>query len=137
MKQIQWNNDLSIGNELIDEQHKMLIKHLNDLNIAIEFHNSVTQIGKTLDFLIKYTDFHFSEEEKLMSDNNYPGLEHQKIKHEEFKTTLNDLVEYFNEDGATHKLAESIDTLLVNWLIKHICAVDLELGIFLKDKGVK
>ena len=137
MKKIQWSNDMSIGVELVDEQHKMLIQHLHDLTNAIESHHSVNQIVKTLDFLIEYTNFHFSEEEKHMSETNYPGLEHQKIKHEEFKTTLNDLVEYFNEDGATHQLADSIDTLLINWLIKHICVVDLEFGTFLKEKGIE
>ena len=53
------------------------------------------------------------------------------------QTTLDDLVEYFKEDGATHKLADSIDTLLINWLVKHICVVDREFGSFLKDKGIE
>ncbi len=134
MEKIIWSNDLSIGVELIDEQHKMLIQHLNDLSKAIESHHSISEIGKTLGFLIDYTDFHFSDEEKQMSESNYPGLEHQKLKHEEFKTTLDDLVEYFKEDGATHTLADSLDNLLINWLIQHICVVDLEFGTFLKEK---
>ncbi|MCK5851818.1 hemerythrin domain-containing protein, partial [bacterium] len=79
MKKILWTDEMSIGVELVDEQHKMLIQHLNDLTNAIESHHSVNQIVKTLDFLIEYTNFHFTEEEKHMSETNYPGLEHQKI----------------------------------------------------------
>jgi len=134
MEKIIWSNDLSIGIELIDEQHKMLIQHLNDLANSIESHHSTTEIVKTLNFLIEYTNFHFSDEEKQMKENNYPGLEHQKLKHDEFKDTLDDLVEYFKEDGATHNLADSLDNLLINWLIQHICVVDLEFGTFLKEK---
>jgi len=135
MEKILWTEDLSIGVNLIDNQHKQLIEHLNNLASSIDSHHSTTEIGKTLDFLVEYTYFHFSAEEKQMRQTNYPGLEHQKKKHEEFKTILNDLVEFFKEDGATHTLAESIDTLLVNWLVKHICVVDLEFGKFLKEKG--
>jgi len=126
-----------VGVDLIDEEYKMLIQHLNDLTKSIESHHSADKIVKTLDFLIEYTNFHFTAEEKLMSEKNYPGLEHQKMKHDEFKEILDDLVEYFKEDGATHNLADSIDILLINWLTKHICVVDLEFGKFLQDKGIE
>ena len=42
----------------------------------------------------------------------------------------------FREEGATYTLAESLNTLLGNWLIKHIKAVDQEFGTFLKEKGI-
>jgi len=137
MEKIIWSDDLSVGVELIDEQHKQLIKHLNKLASSIESHHSTTEIAKTLDFLVEYTDFHFSEEEKQMEESNYPGYDYQKQKHDEFKAILDDLVDYFKEDGATHSLAESIDNLLVNWLVKHICVLDLEFGNFLKEKTQK
>ena len=36
MVNIKWDNNLSVGVELIDEQHKMLIQKLNNLSEAIE-----------------------------------------------------------------------------------------------------
>lgn len=136
MKQVEWTNDLSVGIELVDEQHKMLIQRLNDLTEAVQLQQGPYKIGSTLDFLIEYTDFHFSEEERHMAANGYPNLETHKLKHEEFKSTLSALEQDFRDDGPTHDLAASIDTLLVNWLLKHIRAVDTEFGTFLKGKGI-
>jgi hemerythrin len=136
MKEVKWTDAMSVGVELIDEQHKMLIQHLNKLIKSLEPSQGLTEVANTLSFLIDYTHFHFSEEEKHMAANNYDGLEEHKKKHEEFKTTLSNLEEEFKEDGATHVLANAINTLLVNWLIKHISKVDVEFGAFLKNKGI-
>jgi len=71
-----------------------------------------------------------------MTANNYPGLEDHKMKHDDFRKTLGNLEEDFKEEGATPMVADSLDTLLVNWLIKHIRSVDVEFGTFLKNNGI-
>lgn len=136
MKKITWSDDLSVGVDLIDEQHKMLIKRLNDMSEAIEDVKGPTEIARTLEFLIDYTDFHFSAEASYMKKTGYPGLADHLKKHGEFTSTLTDLEEEFREEGATHMLAESLDTFLVNWLIKHISTVDVEFGRYLGEKGI-
>ena len=136
MKEVQWKDSMSVGIELIDKQHKMLIQHLNNLIKSLEPNQGLTEVANTLSFLIDYTHFHFSEEEKHMAANKYPELEQHKMKHDGFKTTLSNLEEEFKEDGATHVLANAVNTLLVNWLIKHICKVDVEFGAFLKNKNI-
>ena len=136
MSKIDWSDDLSVGVELIDEQHKQLIEHLNNLSNAVKNYQGPTEIPDTLSFLIDYTDFHFSEEEQSMKAHNYPAYDTHKAKHEEFKTILAYMESEFRDDGPTAQLAESIDTLLVNWLLKHIKSVDVAFGAFLKEKGI-
>ena len=135
MTKIEWNNSLSIGIDLIDEQHKTLIKRLNALSKAVEMMQGETEIMKTLEFMIDYTNFHFSSEEKYMEEQEYPGLDYQQDLHEEFKDTLRHIVEDFEEEGPTRALTTSINTFLVNWLIKHIKGLDMKFGEFLKDKN--
>lgn len=137
MKDICWSNDLSVGIELIDEQHKMLIKHLSDLDQALQSGVGPAKVASTLNFLIDYTDFHFTAEEKHMAANNYPELKTHKKQHEEFKATLANLEEDLEEEGATQALVDSVDTLLVKWLFKHISTIDVAFGKFLKDKGIE
>ncbi|MHC4531957.1 MAG: bacteriohemerythrin [Planctomycetota bacterium] len=134
MARIEWENSLSIGIELIDEQHKMLIQRLNDLSRAVEMMQGETEIMKTLEFMIDYTNFHFSSEEKYMAEQKYPGLDCQQKQHEEFKDSLKRLVEDFEEEGPTRTLTTSINTFLANWLVKHIKGLDLKFGKFLKEK---
>jgi hemerythrin len=136
MVKIEWDESLSVGIQLIDEQHKMLIQRLQALVHAIETYQSVNEIVKTLDFLIEYTNFHFSTEEKHMKETHYPGLEDHTTQHEEFQATLNELTVDFEEDGASRALAEAVNTFLMSWLVTHINAVDLQFGTFLTQKGV-
>jgi len=137
MKEIAWTSDLSVGIELIDEQHKMLIKHLNDLSTSLKSGQGPAKIATTLSFLVDYTNFHFTAEEKHMAVNGYSELENHKKMHEDFRTILTNMEEDLNEEGATQSLADSIDTLLVKWLFEHIRKIDVSFGKFLTKKGVE
>lgn len=136
MKEVMWTDELSVGDAIIDDQHKMLIEHLNNLTKAIEHQLGPEKIAETLGFLMDYTDIHFASEEQHMAAQNYPGLDTQKELHAKFVDTLNDLERDFREEGATTELANAIDTLLVNWMVKHIQGVDAEFGAFLKSKNI-
>jgi hemerythrin len=136
MNEVKWTDDLSVSVELIDDQHKMLIEHINNFAKAVQSQQGPTEIAETLNFLIDYADFHFSMEERNMKAHNYPEYGVHKAKHEEFKTILAYMESEFRDDGPTAILAESIDTLLVNWLFKHIRVTDVEFGAFLKDNGI-
>lgn len=137
MKEITWTDDLSVGIELVDEQHKMLIKHLNDFNQSLKSQQGPAKIAKTLDFLIDYTHFHFNAEETHMAVNGYSELENHKKMHKTFKTTLASMEEDLKEEGATQSLADSIDTLLVQWLFEHIRKFDVAFGKYLMKKGIE
>jgi hemerythrin len=135
MSNIEWDDSLSVGVDLIDEQHKMLIEKLADLSDALRKSTEFNEILKTLEFMIDYTDFHFTAEEKTMAENDYPGLEFQQQQHTEFKVTLNNILEDFKEEGPTKAIAESVNVFLLNWLVTHIKGADLELGNFLAEKS--
>lgn len=137
MKEIVWTDNLSVGIGLIDEQHKLLIKHLNDLKLALASTKGPAHVASTLDFLIEYTNFHFGTEEKHMAANNYPEIDFHKSKHAEFKKNLKNMEEDLQEEGATQNLADEMDALLVNWLIQHIQSVDVAFGKYLMNKGIE
>lgn len=133
---MEWSDQLSIGIEAIDQQHKTLIDRLNHVTAALSAHQGEKEVASSLDFLIKYTDYHFSKEEEYMEKYNYPGLGAQKEQHREFNKILAQMEQEFIEDGATKALAESIDTLLINWLTKHIEGIDIKFGQFLQTNNI-
>ena len=137
MSKIKWDESLSIGIELIDEQHKKWIEHIYNVQAAIEAHRGMTQVANTLDFLLDYTQFHFSTEEKYMSETGYSELENHRAKHEDLKGTLDDLIDDFRDDGVTEKLSKAIGTFLGNWLRNHILIVDQAFAAFLKEKRIQ
>jgi len=137
MPQLQWNDSLSTGVELIDDQHKTWIRHYNALAGAVESNQGPREIAETLGFLVDYTEFHFGTEEKHMVAAAYPGLDEHKAKHAELRAALARLVEDFEEEGATHVLANFLKTFLGTWLVDHIRGVDVRFGAHLKDKGIE
>jgi len=134
MTKIEWSNNLSVGVDLIDDQHKLLIQKIADLAEAVNKTQGAEKILKTLGFMVEYTDFHFSAEEELMKEHDYPEMENHLKQHAQFIQMLKNLEEDFEEEGATKALGTSINTYLINWLIKHIQKVDVEFGAFLKTK---
>jgi hemerythrin len=137
MAKYQWDESLATGIDNIDDQHKMLIKRLDDVDTAIREGHVINQIVTTLDFLIDYTHYHFTTEENTMRENHYPGLDQHLALHQELKDTLRDLERDFKEEGATFNLANALNTLLYNWLINHIKDIDVQFGKFLKDRGIE
>jgi hemerythrin len=133
---INWDDSFSVGVNAIDQQHKKLIERFNHMALSVENHREAHEISLTLDFMIEYTDYHFSTEEKHMNKLGYPGLEAHHTEHENFKDVLNNLLGDFEEEGATRTLAESINNFMGNWLVNHIKGTDQEFGKFLCDKGL-
>ncbi len=90
---------------------------------------------EALDELVDYTKTHFTFEEGLMRDNDYPGFEPHKAKHEEMIKKVEQVLSEYeqNNDTAMSDAAE----FLKDWLIKHINGTDKEYSSYLIAKGVK
>ena len=134
MKKIEWTPHLAVGIEVIDGQHQQWLQRYNDVAAAIAIQAGPVQIAKTLGFLIDYTQQHFATEEKLMQASHYPDLPAHQAQHHELTTTLNDLLRDFEEEGATQKLAETVNAYLGNWLVRHIKETDRRFGEFTRQQ---
>ena len=133
---IEWDDSLSICVELVDDQHKQLIERMKDIDKAVSEALGAEKILKTLDFMIDYTDFHFTTEEKHMLANEYPDYEEHKKAHEEFKGMIDNLLLDFKEEGSSEALANSLNTFLINWLVNHIKGTDKKFGEWVDEKGL-
>ena len=131
MQKLQWDETLSVGNELIDDEHKTLIQKINDVSEAISKGIGETQVARTIEFLRDYSIQHFSSEEKIMNEKKYPQIKEHLKMHSEFVTTINDIEKDFREEGTTKELVNTINHLLINWLRKHIKETDKKLALFL------
>ena len=137
MYTIEWENRLAVGIDKIDEQHKQWIEYFNQASRAVATQQSKEQISKTLEFLLDYTEMHFSTEEKFMQESSYPEFQDHTARHDALRSTLKNLVTDYQDEGATHDLAKAIETLIGNWLIEHICKVDQKFGAYVEESGTK
>ncbi len=127
-----WDETLSVGNAMIDEEHKTLIRKINDVSEAISKGMGEAQVAQTIEFLRGYSLEHFAAEEKLMDEKKYPAMPEHKARHADFISTIDNIERDFREDGATKELAADISNLLSNWLKKHIRSTDSKLAAFCK-----
>jgi len=118
---IIWNDAYSVGIELIDNQHKELIKLINKL-YRLYLNRETENIFEIISALKDYTHYHFGTEEKLFKERNYPKAdEHIKI-HNEFITEVNKLAEEYKNNP--NVLSIKAMTLLQRWLTNHILVED-------------
>ncbi len=128
---IQWSDKLSVGNKKIDQQHRILIKLINDLNEAFAEGKTKSALTSILDELANYTVTHFKDEEGIMEKGNYPDLEAHKKIHINF---VNKVVETVN-NVKSGKIMASKDLMvfLKEWLIDHIMGTDQQYVPYVKN----
>ena len=131
---LQWTKSLSVGVEIIDAQHRELFRRFGDLIDACHEHHGEEKIAELLAFLDEYVIFHFGEEQKLMTHYEYPGFESHRREHESFIRRLQFLEQDMAARGPTQALVSQTVRILLNWIVKHIKSVDVELGAYLKPR---
>ena len=133
MSTYYWSDDFASGNETIDSQHKYLFKLINDFASQNPEQVSDDNILLFLDKLYEYCNFHFKEEEKLMSINKYPLLEyHSKIHKELTKTVINTREQLQRKEICVQY--KMIVNFCLQWLNNHIAAEDLLFVNFSRNK---
>lgn len=90
---------------------------------------------KTLDFLMDYTDFHFTDEEKLQQEVGYDKLDQHKRQHEAFKKSVDELRQMLEEEeGPTDAFVDAVNKNISQWLVEHIQGWDKAVADFIKGK---
>ncbi len=121
----EFSNNLVTGNEMIDSHHKELIDRINKLLDSCEQSNEKAVAVRTLDYLSEYTDFHFSAEEQLQREIDYPGFAKHKEQHDAFKQTIKELEEMLEEEeGPSQAFVEKIQENVIRWFYTHIEGFD-------------
>lgn len=83
---IQWNDEMNVGIPEIDVEHKPIILLINELNRAITEGMNPAEIKRWLQHIVDDTEMHFSQEEKLFQEWQYPdAAEHARIHSQLFK----------------------------------------------------
>lgn len=131
-----WRDEYSIGVAEVDAQHRELLLNIRKLSDSFR-QGRTLDVQELLKFLAGYAVQHFSTEETLMRESNYPFAAQHIREHQTF-------VKYFTKLCQEIELSEPnsayvtfrIQLLLVDWLINHTTKTDKHLGIYLRNKEV-
>ncbi len=132
---VKWSNTLSVGIEEIDQQHKILVRLVNEMHEAIQHKEGSATAKPILDKLIQYTIIHFAVEESLMRIFHYANYEEHKKHHEELTRQVVDLRRKVRSGEAT--ISFQLMHFLQGWLTHHILQEDMQYSEFFLQRGIE
>ena len=133
---IPWADELSVGIEEIDEQHKVLVVLINKLyDETVKPYPNSTVVEDILNELVQYTIVHFALEESLFRIFDYPYYEAHRKQHEELKKEVIAIQTKFRTDAKAVNL--ELIHFLRKWLREHIMGTDKKYTGFFLEKGLK
>lgn len=138
---IKWNNEkMSVGIELIDNQHKKLIDLINNIMLAIQNQRQIENIENFIEDAVNYAQYHFATEENLFHelDLSEDDIKRHKKEHQDFIDKVNNLYLNLKKDKSiknSHGIEMSTElfNFLSNWLIHHIMLEDKHLLLDRKE----
>ncbi|PLX62206.1 bacteriohemerythrin [Sedimenticola selenatireducens] len=130
---ITWTDELSVGIEEIDEQHKVLVGLINRMHDAIHQRHGSAVVEGILAELAEYTRIHFAVEESLMRILNFPGYAEHHDLHEELTEQMVDLQNKIAT--CKHAIGFELMHFLKVWLSKHIMEEDMQYSGFFLAAG--
>ena len=124
---VEWNSDLSVGIDVIDDQHKILLGKINFLIKSILEGKGDENILSILNFLKNYSEEHFKVEERIMLEINDPNLKDHVKAHEVFRKNFNAMIKQISKEGVQDTTLIQIERHLISWLLEHIVTMDLKI----------
>lgn len=124
---IMWDDSLSIGNEYIDEQHKLLIELIKNIPESMTSYDPDILCGA-----LEYAATHFSDEEAFMEEVGYPGLEEQKHLHKKLTRVLKNYERSYRTGKAD---LYSFKQFMFQWIQNHMMDEDRKIGGFLREQA--
>ncbi|MBF0215033.1 MAG: bacteriohemerythrin [Magnetococcales bacterium] len=132
---VTWNASLYLGIAQLDEDHRVLVKMINQIYRAIKTGQGQAQVNTILDGLIDYTTTHFKREEALFTQHDYPDRAEHLQKHTKL---VNEVLQFRTQLQQGEEIVGlEILHFLRDWLIHHIKGTDLRYAPYLRSRGVR
>jgi hemerythrin len=104
MKDLIWDNTLSVDVPEIDADHRKLVDLFNLLNHAVAEGEAKAYVEAVMEELVSCTVWHFRHEERLMLKYGYAGFAEHKSEHEALIESAKMLQQQFLRQGESSAL---------------------------------
>lgn len=124
---LTWAEHLSVGNAVIDSDHRNLMVVVNSVESAIGTRNRAA-LTKSFELLDTYMDLHFRNEEKIAEAIKFPfaqsRFEHRQLMHE-----MRYMKEKLESDFShwPDRLLDQYSRFLDGWMTDHIIKTDMKM----------
>jgi hemerythrin len=121
-----WREQLSVGNNVIDSDHRHLIDIINLASESLGKKNR-KELLVSLESLSQYSQAHFVREERIAHAAGYKQVPNLNESHQALLKQLDQLRSEVGEmeQEWSPETAEHFASLLRNWLLDHVIKEDL------------
>ncbi len=140
---IVWREQISVGNNIIDQDHKYLICLINSVELALKHEDTIEYLPVYMRQLVDYTKEHFTREEVIQKRAHYPAvIEHEQAhaeiiaKLEELDQLVKGYIDKKHKDllgmEEEAELNQRIMELARHWVLQHILKEDKRMEYYLR-----
>lgn len=123
MEFMKWKKEFETGIPEMDEQHQRWLALLNIFYDQISQKKDIDQeLRKLVSDVLEYTNYHFREEERLMTKMGYPELAKQKEMHNQITKKVTDFKK--KVDSGQRIVSIELTKELRSWFNEHILVED-------------
>lgn len=118
-----WREQLSVGNDVIDADHRNLIEIINLVEKSLVTINR-SDLTLALSSLSQYSKAHFAREEKIAGEAGYTRVTHLHQSHEALLKKLDQVKQEIGDEW-TASSVEHFMIMLREWLVNHVIKEDM------------
>lgn len=135
---------MSVGNDLIDQDHRYLLCLVNSVELALKHEDTEHLLSTYMGQLLEYTKFHFEREEGIQKKIQYP----QSVGHHEAHRIIVDHLKAMKDDTDIYleskadggvidieleeRVRNKMTELAREWIIDHILKEDKKMEYYLR-----
>ena len=123
MKVIEWKDEFSVGDPLMDAHHQQFLNMVHGLDRDVSTGQRDVDKEAVLVFLIEYIDMHLRSEERLMVRIGFPEAKAHEAIHHEFENRILEIEQAFKKDSSSLRLKDLFE-LAQEWWVGHILKED-------------
>lgn len=130
---LTWAEYLSVGNAMIDSEHKNLITMINNIEHAIGRRDSAEML-KAIGSFATCMHIHLSNEEQIAEAVNFP-LAQNKLEYQQLMYEIGSMLENLDPKNGTwpDNLVKKYSCLLNEWMMDHIVKKDMQMKPVLQN----
>jgi len=132
MKNLEWQNEYSVGVEEIDDQHRSLLNTINTILEEQRVRYDASKFSPALYSLIHYAYTHFATEERYLLKVHFPDLKQHVLEHIDFIMKTLSLALKVESSGDEPRL--ELLRYLKEWYSNHVLGTDRKYIPFLTSK---
>ena len=131
---VTWQDEMSVGDVKIDNDHKYLISIINTIEAAMDCEVPCEALSAYVSQLFDYSYKHFQREEKYQVEIDYPERDAHKKEHADLMEQIKQIHDDFQDStnssdssGACNLKTPHLVRFLRDWLMIHFSNEDVRM----------